>query len=199
MTSGAVLLVLLLQLLAGCGSGGSASSTSGGETTSTEATGAGETTLAEATGEGTASAGARSISFDLSPSTGSDARGTASLTEDPQGAVVALDIGNLNEEDGTVHPAQIYEGGTCTGEQAGNGAQVLYPLNPLTVRTYPVNLNGANSTISATNTTLIEGVTLDQLLQGPPKYINVDAAEDANGGPVPSSMLCADLPSNSST
>ncbi len=170
------------------GGGGDTSSTSGGETTLSEGTGEGT-----APAEGTTPAEARSVTFDLSPSADSDASGNTSLTETAQGVVVALNVENLNEPHGTVHLAQIYEGGTCADEQAGNSAQVLYPLNLVHVAPYPLNLESTDAQMSATDTTLIEGVTLDELLQGTPKYINVHAEENANGGPVPPSMLCADL------
>jgi hypothetical protein len=99
--------------------------------------------------------------------------------------VVALNVQNLNEADGTVHLAQIYEDGTCADEQGGNSTQVLYPLNPVRVARYPLNLESTDAQMSSTDTTLLEGVTLDELLQGTAKYINIHTEESANGGPVP--------------
>src|SRR5919205_1002225 len=87
----------------------------------------------------------------------------SSLTSTPGGVEVKLDIQNLiGEEVGTEHIAHIHEGGTCADDRAGNGAPVLYPLDPLI----------AQEDGTASSATSLDGVTLEQLTSGAPKYVN---------------------------
>jgi Cu/Zn superoxide dismutase len=95
---------------------------------------------------------------------------------------VALDVQGLLTQPGTEHVAHIHEGGTCADDRAGNGAPVLYPLDPLI----------AQEDGTASSATSLDGVTLEQLTSGAPKYVNVHAEPTGEG--VPSGIACADIP-----
>jgi Cu/Zn superoxide dismutase len=168
----AVAFVVIIGIF-GCGSGGN-SSTSGGETTSATVGGK-EATSVQAT----------STTVNLTPSGGSDVSGTATLTETPGGLEVKLDMQNLiGDQIGTEHLAHIHEGGTCADDRAGNGAPVRYPLTSVVT---------AQDGTGTSTTVLQGGLTLDQLSSGPPKYINVHAAQ--TGTETPPGISCADLSS----
>jgi Cu/Zn superoxide dismutase len=171
----ALTLGVILGVL-GCGSGGSG----GGGTSST---GGGETTSATVAGKEVTSVPAPSTTLSLTPSGDSDVSGTATLTQTPGGLEVRLDMQNLiGEQVGTEHPAHIHEGGTCADDRAGNGAPVRYALTPV--------ITAQDGT--GTSTTVLQGgLTLDQLSSGPPKYINVHAAQV--GDETPPGISCADL------
>jgi hypothetical protein len=160
----------------GCGGGDSG----GGGTSST---GGGGTNDATVGGKEVTSVQAPSTTVNLSPSGGSDVSGTATLTETPGGLEVKLDMQNLiGEEIGTEHLAHIHEGGTCADDRAGNGAPVRYPLTSV--------ITAQDGT--GTSTSVLQGgLTLDQLSSGPPKYINVHAAQ--TGNETPPGISCADL------
>lgn len=162
--------------VSGCGGGG------GGGVNNPSAGGA-ETTAATVGGKEVTSVRAPSTTINLTPSGGSGVSGTATLTETPGGLEVRLDLQNLiNEEIGTEHLAHIHEGGTCADDRAGNGAPVRYPLTSV--------ITAQDGT--GTSTTVLQGgLTLDQLSSGPPKYINVHAAQ--TGGETPPGISCADL------
>ena len=173
--------------LVGCGGGGggggeetTAERTSGGETTSARTVG-GETTAAR--GEVT-SAQFASANLTLTPSGDSGVSGNANITDTPGGVEVALDVQGLLTQPGTEHVAHIHEGGTCADERAGNGAPVLYPLDPLV----------AKEDGTASSATSLDGVALRQLTSGAPKYVNVHAEPTGEAGVVPPGIACADIP-----
>ena len=172
----AVLLVLAVLVLGGCGGGGS--SGGGGEE---------ETTSASTSGGETTSVETASRTVDLTASRDSGVTGTATLTDTPGGVEVALDVQGLADQPGTEHLAHIHEGGTCADDRADNGATVLYGLDSL--------YTGDDGT--ALSSTSIADVTLDELLSGPAKYVNVHA--EATGEGVPPGISCADLPGTGTT
>ena len=183
-----LLLLLAGSILAlvGCGGGGGGG---GGETTSQRTTG-GETTSARtAGGETSAARGGvttaefASTNLTLTPSGDSGVSGNAYITDTPGGVDVALDVQGLLTQTGTEHVAHIHEGGTCADDRAGNGAPVLYPLDPLI----------AQPDGTASSATSLDGVTLRQLTSGAPKYVNVHA-EPPGDGSVPPGIACADIP-----
>ena len=190
-----VRIALLLLLLAGsgfalvgCGGGGGGG---GGEETTAERTSGGETTSARTVGgETTAARGdvttaqVASTNLTLTPSGDSGVSGNANITDTPGGVNVALDVQGLLTQSGTEHVAHIHEGGTCADERAGNGAPVLYPLDPLVARE-----DG-----TASSATSLDGVTLEQLTSGAPKYVNVHAEPTGEAGAVPPGIACADIP-----
>lgn len=161
----------------GCGGGG------GGGGGNNSSAGGAETTAATVAGKEVTSVRAPSTTVNLTPSGGSGVSGTATLTETPGGLEVRLDLRNLiNEEIGTEHLAHIHEGGTCADDRAGNGAPVRYPLTSV--------ITAQDGT--GTSTTVLQGgLTLDQLASGPPRYINVHAAQ--TGNETPPGISCADL------
>jgi hypothetical protein len=91
----------------------------------------------------------------------------------------------IGEELGTEHIAHIHEGGTCADDRAGNGAPVRYPLTSVAT---------AQDGTGTSTTVLQGGLTLDQLSSGPPKYINVHAAQ--RGNETPAGIACGDLSSS---
>jgi hypothetical protein len=174
--------------LVGCGGGGGGG---GGEETTAERTSGGETTSARSVGgETTAARGEvttaqfASANLTLTPSGDSGVSGNANITDTPGGVEVALDVQGLLTQPGTEHVAHIHEGGTCADERAGNGAPVLYPLDPLV----------AKEDGTASSATSLDGVALRQLASGAPKYVNVHAEPTGEAGVVPPGIACADIP-----
>ena len=161
----------------GCADGGG-----GGDDASS---GGGEATSVTVGGQEVTSVSAPSTTVNLTSSPGSDASGTATLTETPGGLEVRLDVQNLiGDQIGAQHAANIHEGGTCADDRAGNGAPVRYPLSPV--------ITAQDGT--GTSTSLLQGgLALDQLSTDPPKYINVLAAQ--TGDETPPGISCADLSS----
>lgn len=169
---------------AACGGGGEG----GGETTSAQTRG-GETT-AGTTSEGTVitSTEVARTTVELTPSNGSGVTGTATFTE-TAGEVVTVDLElrNLLDDPGAVYAAYIQAGGTCADERGRNSAPVEYPLDPVIVQ-QTEETSGRD--VTALSISALDGLSLDQLLSGPPKYINVYALNDE----VPPGIACGDLP-----
>lgn len=185
-----LLLTSLILALVGCqdgdGEGGDAGG--GGETTSAQASG-GETT-AGTTGEGTVitSTEVARTTVELTPSNNSGVTGTATLIE-TAGEVVTVDLElrSLLDDPGAVYPAYIQTGSTCADERAGNSAPVEYTLDPVIVQQTEET---SGQDVTASSTTAIDGLSLEQLLSGPQKYINVYPP----GSGVPPVIACGDLP-----
>jgi hypothetical protein len=153
-----------------------------------EKEGGGETTAAlEA---GTTVAGGRTTTpelavttVELTTSRNSGTSATANLTDTPGGVEVALAVRGLPTYPGTEHIADIHEGVTCYDERAGSSAPVLYGLDPL--------YTGQDGT--AASATSIQGVTLDDLTLGTPKYIDIHTVATDEEAVSPS-IACGDLP-----
>ena len=166
-------------VLGGCVGGGGGGTIA--ETTS-------EGTVPRTTGGGTVPAELTSTTVELTPSGDSGVSGYARLTNRSGGGVdVELYVQNLQDQPGTEHLAHIHQGGTCADDRAGNGAPVRYPLN--SVFTGPDGTGLSTSTIS--------NITVAELFSGPPKYVNVHAAQ--TGNETPPGISCADLSSAGGT
>lgn len=194
-----LLLAALMFALSGCGGGdsgggGGETTAAGGETTA--AGGGGETTAAEGGGETTASgagggttsaagggttAEVLTQSFDLTPSGDSGVSGTALITNTPGGVEVNVDVQGLPSAAATEHIAHIHQGATCADDRAGAGAPVQYPLDSVI----------SEPDATAGSATSLEGLSLEQLTSGEPKYVNVHA--ENTGGGVPPGIACADV------
>lgn len=177
-----LLLTVLILALGGCG-GDSGDSSS--ETPVEKETPAEEETTAGGTTTTAPSVVEEGTTFPLTPSRDSGVSGTATFVETSSGVEVRLDMRNLTDQPGTAYPAHIHEGGTCADERAGNSAPIEVPLNPVV----------AEGDGTASSTTVIEDVTLEELRElafaGPPRYIDVHAPQV--GGEAPLSISCADL------
>jgi len=129
-----------------------------------------------------------SAHVELEPANGSDTRGTVTLSKASGGVKVALRVSGLPNS-GTLYLAHIHPG-TC-GEEEGGGShehgahehgaheEIEYPLTPV-----EPDAQGNGS-----STTVVHDVTLEGLLSGEPKHINVHAP--GSGEPPP--VSCANL------
>jgi hypothetical protein len=190
--------VAVSLLLAGCGGGGGSSedNATSEQTTASSA----ETTLGSTDG-GVAEVG-------LAPMDGSGASGTATFTDVARGVRVDLEVRGLPDDSNARYLAHIHPG-TCADEQGseehagkrrdehgghGEGAdhdesvdhhdegameEIEYPMPSITP-----NSEGRGST-----TTVLEGVTVEQLFSGSPRYVNVHAEGSGN----PPVMACSPL------
>ena len=126
------------------------------------------------------------VEISLRTTGGSGVSGTPSFEGTERGVKVKLEVRNLPESNAT-YLAHIHPGSCSTGdhehgdshEHAGAAEEVEYPLSP-------VEPDGRGNGAS---TTLIQGVTLEQLFSEGPTYINVHAA----GSGEPSQVACANL------
>jgi hypothetical protein len=138
-----------------------------------------------------------SAKVELRPANGSGTRGTATLSKaDGGGVKVVLEVEGLPRS-GTMYLAHIHPG-TCAEEEKGeegmgmgggehghshheHGAseEIEYPLTPVR----------PNAKGDGTSTTVLHGVTLEGLLSGDPKHVNVH--RPGSGEPPP--VTCGDL------
>jgi hypothetical protein len=169
--------IAAIFILAACGSGGGSSSAN--------------TTISEETPANTAEVG-------LAPMNGSSTGGLATFTDVAQGVRVDLNVHSLPG------PRAIYlthiHPGTCEDEQTDEEdeskehdsndehaqaehedtmEEIEYPLLPITP-----DPEGRGHT-----TDVLEGVTVEQLFSGSPKYINVHAEGSGN----PPSIACSQM------
>lgn len=128
-----------------------------------------------------------SAEVDLEPQNGSSTTGKATLSNTEDGVKVALDVSGLPKH-GTTYLAHIHPGTCGEGEEEGHdhgwhehGASedIEYPLSPV-----EPNAQGDGS-----STTVVRHVTLEGLLSGDPKHVNVHAP--GSGEPPP--VSCANL------
>jgi uncharacterized protein (DUF305 family) len=130
-----------------------------------------------------------SAEVELEPANGSDTRGTATLSKTDSGGVkVVLRVSGLPNS-GTLYLAHIHPG-TC-GEEEGGGShehgahehgaseEIEYPLTPV-----DPDQKGEGS-----STTVLRNITLEDLLSGEPKHVNVHVP--GSGQPPP--VTCANL------
>jgi hypothetical protein len=127
----------------------------------------------------------------LRPANGSGTRGTATFSKAKGGGVkVSLKVTGLPRS-GTMYLAHIHPG-TCAEEEGGGGAEhghshhehgtseeIEYPLTPLE----------PDAEGNGTSTSVLRHVTLEGLLSGEPKHVNVH--EPGPGEPPP--VTCANL------
>jgi uncharacterized protein (DUF305 family) len=129
-----------------------------------------------------------SAHVELEPANGSDTRGTVTLSKRDGGVKVALRVSGLPNSE-TMYLAHIHPG-TC-GEEEGGGShehgahehggseEIEYPLSPV-----DPDQKGEGS-----STTVLRNTTLEDLLSGEPKHLNVHAP--GSGEPPP--VTCANL------
>ena len=128
----------------------------------------------------------------LQPANDSGTRGTATFSKAKGGGVkVVLKVKGLPRS-GTMYLAHIHPG-TCAEEEGGGGDEhghshhqehgasemIEYPLTPVE----------PNAQGDGTSTTVLHHVTLEGLLSGEPKHVNVH--KPGSGEPPP--VTCADL------
>jgi uncharacterized protein (DUF305 family) len=125
---------------------------------------------------------------DLQPQNGSGTTGTATLSKTDGGVKVALDVSGLPSS-GTVYLTHIHPG-TCgegaeegdeghAGHEHGASEEIEYPLSPVE----------PDSQGNGSSTTVVRDVTLEGLLSGDPKHVNVHTP--GSGEPPP--VTCANL------
>jgi len=129
-----------------------------------------------------------SAEVDLEPANGSGTRGTATLSKADGGVKVVLEVSGLPNS-GTMYLAHIHpdtcaeeegaESSEHSGHQYGTHGEIEYPLTPLQ----------SDSKGSGSSTTMVGDVTLEGLLSGEPKHVNVH--EPGSGEPPP--VTCANL------
>jgi uncharacterized protein (DUF305 family) len=129
-----------------------------------------------------------SAEVDLEPANGSGTKGTATLSKANGGVKIVLEVSGLPKSSSTylahIHP------GTCGEEQGaeeehghaghehGTHEEIKYPLTPVK----------PDSVGNGSSTTVVRGVTLEGLLSGEPKHVNVH--EPGSGQPP---VTCANL------
>jgi uncharacterized protein (DUF305 family) len=131
-----------------------------------------------------------SAEVDLQPQNGSGTTGSATLSKTDGGVKVVLEVSGLPSS-GTTYLAHIHPG-TCGeeeeeeeehhehgGHEHGASEEIEYPLTPV-----EPDAQGNGS-----STTVVHDVTLEGLLSGDPKHINVHAP--GSGQPPP--VTCANL------
>jgi uncharacterized protein (DUF305 family) len=132
-----------------------------------------------------------SAEVDLKPASGSQTTGTATLSKEAKGGgvKVVLKVSGLPNS-GTMYLAHIHPG-TCAEEEGGGVEHgpshhehaategIEYPLAPVE----------PNAKGDGTSTTVVNNVTLEGLLSGDPKHVNVH--KPGSGEPPP--VTCANL------
>jgi len=130
-----------------------------------------------------------SARVELEPANGSQTTGTATLSKADGGVKVVLKVFGLPSS-GTMYLAHIHPGTCAEEEEIGaehghshheHGAieEIEYPLSPVE----------PDAKGEGTSTTVVHGVTLEGLLSGDPKHVNVH--KPGSGEPPP--VTCANL------
>jgi uncharacterized protein (DUF305 family) len=130
-----------------------------------------------------------SAQVDLEPANGSATTGTATLSKaDGGGVKVVLKVFGLPSS-GTMYLAHIHPG-TCTEEEEGGRTQPLPPQHGASEKIeYPLTPVKPDAEGDGTSATVVHNVTLEGLLSGEPKHINVH--KPGSGEPPP--VTCANL------
>jgi hypothetical protein len=132
------------------------------------------------------------VKLDLHPKHKSGVSGTAFFEDTSDGVVVKLDLRNLPKPD-TLYLAHIHPGNCAEGEsrehdgashehggtshEHGAGAEIEYPLSQVR----------SDSEGHGSSTTTLRDTTVEKLLTGEPKYVNVHEAGTGN----PPILTCA--------
>jgi len=129
-----------------------------------------------------------SAQVDLEPANGSQTTGTATLSKaDGGGVKVVLKVFGLPSS-GTMYLAHIHPG-TCTEEEASGAEHDHHEHGATEEIEYPLSPVEPNAEGDGTSTTVVHGVTLEGLLSGDPKHVNVH--KPGSGEPPP--VTCANL------
>ena len=118
----------------------------------------------------------------LTPSRGSGVSGSATITEEGEGARVELSVEGLPKE-GIEHINHFHAGGTCADDRAGDPAPATIPLE-----TIVANADGTGSA-----STTLRDVTLSQLFDPEKRRYVALHAETEEGQGVPPVISCADV------
>ncbi len=211
-----IAVIFFLLVVVGCGGTGGGSDSSEEEaeeetTTSSAAAASSSEGTSGATEETTAATSNVSASVTLAAMNGSGTTGTATFTDVAQGEVrVTLSAQGLPDPNVTylthIHPGTCadeqggeqeeaeeqgseeeqqgsgHEHDEHSGHEAGTNEEIEYPLPPITA-----NPQGRGTTL-----TVLEGVTVQELYSGEPKYINVHAEGSGN----PPALACGQLSMN---
>lgn len=142
--------------------------------------------LALANGAAAQETGAES--FEITPSRGSDVSGTATLKDVEGGVEVMVNVKGLPKGGGEyVH--HVHEGATCEEDKVNRGGPIEFPLNEIAA--------GDDGTGSATS--VVEGLTLSQLLNGgKERFINFHP-KPPEGASLSPGIACTTLAPNASS
>jgi uncharacterized protein (DUF305 family) len=124
----------------------------------------------------------------LEPANGSDTRGTVTLSKRDGGVKVALRVSGLPNSE-TMYLAHIHPG-TC-GEEEGGGSHEhgAHEHGGSEEIEYPLSQVKSDSEGRGSSTTTLHDTSVEKLLSGGARYVNVHAAGTGN----PPILTCADL------
>jgi len=122
------------------------------------------------------------MELELTPSRGSGVSGSATITEEGEGARVELSVEGLPKE-GIEHINHFHAGGTCADDRAGDPAPATIPLE-----TIVANADGTGSA-----STTLRDVTLSRLFDPEKRRYVALHAETEEGQGVPAVISCADV------
>jgi hypothetical protein len=129
-----------------------------------------------------------SAHVELEPANGSDTRGTVTLSKRDGGVKVALRVSGLPNSE-TMYLAHIHPG-TC-GEEEGGGSHEhgAHEHGGSEEIEYPLSQVKSDSEGRGSSTTTLHDTSVEKLLSGGARYVNVHAAGSGN----PPILACADL------
>lgn len=118
----------------------------------------------------------------------SDVNGTASFEGKERGVEVKLEVRNLAESD-AAYLAHIHPGSCGTGDHAHEHGDAHGHAGADDEIEHPLSSVEPDRRGNGASTTMLQGITLEQLFSEGPTYINVHAA----GSGEPSQLACANL------